>query len=101
MSEKDKFLDQVFLKVLGNPSWYADVVSTAAQAFTKYREDLEMQMSYVQLALACISTKDARKLQKTINKELWPKPLQDIIDLRAEGKNLCDYRSSPQEGDNQ
>ncbi len=85
---KDKFLKMVYQQISENPDWYGDTIGTINLAWTKFKKGLDAQINYTHLALAGISPKEARKLQKTINRDMWPKVLQEIIDIRANGKTL-------------
>ena len=92
MNKKQKFLLEIYETILENPDWYIEAVSQAGLGWMQYKKDLEGQIVYTQMALAMIPKKDAQRLQKNINRDLWPKPIQQIIDLRAEGKNLSDIK---------
>lgn len=92
MNKKQKFLLEIYETILVNPDWYIEAVSQAGLGWMQYKKDLEGQIAYTQMALAMISKKDAQRLQKNINRDMWPEPIQQIIDLRAEGKNLSDIK---------
>ena len=88
--KKEKFLADLYDTIYEHPDWYPDATVIINHAWTKFKDGLMLEQQYTQMALSLLTPKDARRLQKHMNREMWPMVIQQIIDLRAEGKNLKD-----------
>ena len=93
----DKYLEIVYDNIIANPDWYMDTITVANSAFIQYKKGLDHVKADVLMALMSLTPKQAQKIQKQMNRDMWNKDVQRAIDLRAEGKGLGSFNASDYE----